>query len=149
MIDDLASFPFTLRESVAAAGERLRVRGSDGGFAMVEHLCHLADLETEGYGARIVRLLSEPAPEWDDFDGETVARERNYLDQDADAALQRFVDARAANVTRLRAADERDRLRRGTHRGTGEVTLAELVAKMVEHDRDHAAQIARLLEELR
>jgi len=84
MIDALAAFPATLKDALAAAGPRLRIRARDGRFAMVEHLCHLGDLEREGYGARIERLLSEDAPEWDDFDGETVARERNYLALDAE-----------------------------------------------------------------
>lgn len=150
MIDDLATFPLTLKEAVAAAGSRVRVRANDGRFAMVEHLCHLGDLEREGYGARIERLLSsEPEPQWDDFDGDAVARERNYLEQDSDAALQRFIDARAANVARLRAASEDDWQKRGTHQGTGEVTLRQLAEMMVKHDREHAADIAALLEELR
>lgn len=149
MIDQLAAFPNTLQAAVAAAGTRLRVRASDGRFAMVEHLCHLGDLEREGYGARIEMLLSEEAPEWDDFDGDAIARERNYLEQDSDAALQRFLDARAANVARLRGVSESDWQRRGTHRGMGEVTLARLAEMMVQHDREHAADIAALLEELR
>lgn len=149
MIDDLAAFPSLLKDALAAAGSRLRVRASDGRFAMVEHLCHLADLEREGYGARIERLLSETAPEWDDFDGDAVARDRNYLEQDGQAALERFVDARAVNVARLRAASGSDWQKRGTHRGTGEVTLAQLAEMMVQHDRDHAADIAALLEEAR
>jgi hypothetical protein len=149
MIDQLAAFPHTLQAALAAAGPRLRIRASDGRFAMVEHLCHLGDLEREGYGARIEMLLAEEAPEWDDFDGEAVARERSYLEQDADAALQRFIDARAANVARLRAVSESDWQRRGMHRGMGEVTLARVAEMMVQHDRDHAADIAALLEELR
>ena len=149
MIDQLATFPNTLQAALTAAGSRLRDRASDGRFSMVEHLCHLADLEREGYGTRIEKLLAEEAPEWDDFDGDAVARERNYLEQDSEAALQRFSDARAANVARLRAVSDGDWQRRGTHRGMGEVTLARLAEMMVQHDREHAADIAALLEELR
>jgi hypothetical protein len=148
MIDELAAFPATLRDALAKAGPGLRIRASDGRFAMVEHLCHLGDLEREGYGMRIDRLLSDGWPEWDDFDGETIAMERNYLDQDAEAALQRFVDARAANVARLRALRKSDWERRGMHRGLGEVTMTRLVEMMVQHDRDHAVDINVLLEEL-
>ena len=148
MIDELAAFPATLKDSLAAAGPKLRIRASDGRFAMVEHLCHLGDLEREGYGMRIECLLSDGWPEWDDFDGEKVAMERNYLEQDAEAALQRFVDARAANVARLRALRKSDWERRGMHRGMGEVTLSRLVEMMVEHDRAHAQDIKVLLEEL-
>jgi uncharacterized damage-inducible protein DinB len=97
---------------------------------------------------RIERLLSEERPEWDDFDGELVAAQRNYLEQDAEAALQRFSDARAVNIARLRALREDDWDKRGTHRGMGEVTLRQVVQMMVQHDRDHAADIEVLLGEL-
>jgi len=148
MIDDLASFPSTLKEAVTAAGARLRVRGSDGGFAIVEHLCHLADLETEGYGQRIERILGHDDPSWDDFDGAAIAIARNYLEQDPDAAFQRFADARTTNLARLRAATEDDWQKRGTHRGVGDVSLRDVVEMMVEHDRSHAAEIKTLLGEL-
>lgn len=148
MIDELAAFPAKVKDALAAAGPRLRIRASDGRFAMVEHLCHLGDLETEGYGARIERLLAEERPEWDDFDGETVARERKYLEQDADAALQRFIDAREKTVSRLRTLNETDWDRRGVHRGLGEVTLKRVVEMMLEHDRGHADDIKTLIEEL-
>ena len=115
---------------------------------MVEHLCHLADLESEGYGARIERLLTEEEPEWGDFDGEQIARERRYLEQDAEIALQRFADARARNVARLRATPAEDMERRGRQEGLGEVTLARVVEMMLEHDRVHAADIKTLLKEL-
>ena len=148
MIDELSAFPATMKEALAAAKPDLRTRASDGRFAMVEHLCHLGDVEREAYGARIQRLLSEERPEWDDFDGDAVARERNYLEQDADAALQRFVDARAANVARLRAVQDEQWQRSGVHRGVGEVTLSRLTEMMLQHDRDHAADIRTLLKEL-
>lgn len=148
MLEDLDRFPSTLKKAVAAAGSRLRVRASDGGFAMVEHLCHLADLEREGYGARIELLLGEARPVWDDFDGAAIAIARNYLDQDAQEAYQRFVDARHVNLGKLRAASNGDWEKRGTHRGVGDVTLREVAEMMVEHDRDHAGQIATLLAEV-
>ena len=149
MIEDLAAFPLKLKEAVAAAGPRIRVRASDGGFAVVEHLCHLADLETEGYGARIEQLLREQHPAWDDFDGAAIATARNYLEQDPHAAYSRFENARNANLARLRTASAEDWERKGTHRGMGEVSLRQIAEMMVEHDREHAAQIQTLLGELR
>lgn len=148
MIDELAAFPSTLHDALTAAGPKLRIRASDGRFAMVEHFCHLADLEEEGYGARIALLLGEEHPEWGEFDGDKIATERKYLEQDAEAALQRFIRARKKNVERLRAVREDDWNRRGMHRGMGEVTLKRLVEMMVEHDRGHAHDIEVLLKEL-
>jgi DinB superfamily len=148
MLDELSAFPVKLKDAVAAAGPHLRVRSRDGHFAMVEQLCHLGDLEREGYGARIERLLSGEPAEWDDFDGEAVARERSYLEQNSDHALQRFIEARATNIARLNTATDDDWQRRGLHRGLGEVTLRRIAEMMVEHDRSHEAEIENLLAEL-
>ena len=148
MIEDLAAFPATLKDAVVAAGSRSRVRASDGGFAIVEHLCHLADLETEGYGARIEQLLADERPAWDDFDGAAIATARNYLEQDLDAAFQRFAGARDTNLARLRTATPDDWQKKGNHRGIGEMSLRDVAEMMVEHDREHASQIKALLGEL-
>jgi len=42
--------------------------GRRGAFCPVEHCWHLADLEREGYGVRIQRLLRENQPLLRDFD---------------------------------------------------------------------------------
>ena len=149
MIEDLAAFPSRLEDAVAAAGTNIRIRASDGGFAIVEHLCHLADLESEAYGARIERLLAEAQPAWDDFDGAAIAIARNYLEQDPDAAYARFVSARDANLARLRAATSTQWEKTGMHRGVGELSLRQVAEMMVEHDRAHAGEITALLGELR
>jgi len=47
--------------------ESVGARGSKGGFSAVEHAWHMADLESEGYGLRISRLLSETEPHLPDF----------------------------------------------------------------------------------
>src|SRR5215468_3573879 len=72
-----------------------------GPFALVEHFWHLADLEAEGFGARIRRLMNEENPWLADFDGERIARERSYLARDAAEGLRAFAAARSANLELL------------------------------------------------
>ncbi|MCI0572664.1 MAG: hypothetical protein L0Y66_18070 [Myxococcaceae bacterium] len=48
-------------------------------FALVEHAWHLADLEREGFGTRLHRLLDEEHPSLPDFPGDRIALERHYL----------------------------------------------------------------------
>jgi hypothetical protein len=59
----LAAMPALLRRVAAALTDAAaRTPGPDGGFAFVEHAWHLADLEREGYRARITRIpLGAPA----------------------------------------------------------------------------------------
>src|SRR5262249_55937947 len=75
------------------------------GWSFVENVCHLRDLESEGYAARIARILEEDNPFLPDFDGPATAKARNYIEQDALRALGDFTTVRAKNVARLGALD--------------------------------------------
>ncbi len=142
MFDTLRTFPTKLRELVAAVPqERLRVRGEGGTFAAIEQAWHLADLEVEGYGERIRRILDEESPELQDFRGDVVAEQRKYLELEIEPALRRFEEARAKNVVALERADLQ---RAGNQEGVGRVTLARIAEIMAEHDAGHAAELHAL-----
>ena len=142
----LADFPSFLRSAVAAVPEeRLRTRAHDGSFALIEHAWHLADLETEGYGLRIERLLSEPHPHFADFDGGAIAEARRYLALPLEPALERFAESRARNLERLSRSTSNVATQDGVE---GEITLERIATMMREHDAAHAAEIEALLAEL-
>jgi len=148
-VDRLQRFPALLREVAAALSDSsIRTRPEGGGFAMVEQAWHLADLEVEGYTLRIARLLQESDPAWQDFDGETVARERRYIELDLESALRRFTAARLVNVRRLRNVSEPEWNRSGMQEGVGRVTLTRVMQMMAEHDASHAREIAALLRQM-
>jgi DinB family protein len=138
--------PDEVRAAAARLGaERSKLEPAGGGFTMVEQAWHLADLEREGFGARIRRLLAEDDPFLPDFDGARAAREGDYRGRGLAEGLAAFADARAANVELLRALPEGDWARAGTQEGVGRVTLADLPRMMVEHDDAHRSEIAVLL----
>jgi hypothetical protein len=141
----LAGFPRQWRETLAMfPADKVRVRVHDL-FAPVEQAWHLADLEVEGYGARIEQLLSADRPHFADFKGDEIAVQRRYIELDLETALRRFEDARAMNVERLRRATRQQNERRATQDGvTGDVTLPRLAEMMTRHDASHMAEIARL-----
>ena len=142
MFETLRAFPAKLRELLTAVpSDRLRVRGEGGMFAAIEQAWHLADLEVEGYGERIARILNEDEPELPDFRGDVVAEERKYLELDLEPALVRFAEARERNVRALESADLQ---RAGNQEGVGRVTLARLAEMMAEHDAGHAAELHAL-----
>lgn len=147
---DLAAFPSVVRQLIESAPpELLTRRSSTGGFALVENAWHLADLEVEGYGVRLRRLLKEKSPTLPDFQGDVVAKDREYLNLPLEPALQRFEAARAENLALIDRASEEDRQRSGEQEGVGTVTFARVVEMMAEHDLSHAAELAALREELR
>ncbi|HYV50249.1 MAG TPA: DinB family protein [Myxococcaceae bacterium] len=150
VLEELKAFPgkvAALAKTVAPTWHRTRLRGE--GFALVEHAWHLADLEREGFGARITRLATEDRPSLPDFDGERAARERRYLDAELELGLKLFAHARAFNLRALEALSDAEASRVGVQEGVGTVTAADLPAKMLAHDRGHAAELAELLDALR
>jgi hypothetical protein len=146
----LESTPALLAKAATELPEdRVRQRGTAGGFSFVEHVWHLADLEREGYGVRIRRLLSEDEPIFSNFDGERVARERLYQRRDLADGLLAFAAARSRNLQTLRDVSNGDWSRTAEQEGIGTVALGDIPRMMVEHDREHEQELARLIRELR
>jgi hypothetical protein len=138
----LESMPQYLVErfSVLSAGEA-EIAGPGDTFAPVEQCWHLADLEREGFGLRIRRLLDEDEPRLPDFDGARIARERRYRTRDLAEGLLAFRTQRAANLALLRGLDAGQWRRAGTQDGVGRVALDDLPRLMAGHDAEHRAEI--------
>jgi hypothetical protein len=143
----LAVMPAFVADALARGAGRHDARPAAGGFSLVEHACHLRDLECEGYLARVKRLLSAPGVALEPFHGDRVAEERNYLSQDAVQAARAFAAARAELIGILVTLGPADLAREGTFAGS-RVTLEEIVAMAAGHDAEHRADIERLLVEL-
>lgn len=117
-------------------------------FSVLENVCHLADLEREGYGVRITKLITEDAPLMQDFDGGRVARERDYNRQDFSTALRDFTGAREEALRTVRALSTEQLERSGTLEGAGTITLSRLLEMMREHDHSHLEELRSLRERL-
>lgn len=142
--DSLAAMPRFLQEAVAAADARSLARPGPGGtFSLVEQACHLRDLEREGYLVRVRRILDEETPALAGFDGDAVARERDYPAQDPREAARDFAAARAELLALLASVDP-SRAARTALFDARRITLAGLVAMIEEHDRGHREEIAAL-----
>ncbi len=146
----LESTPALIARAAAQLdASQVRRAPANGGFSLVEHVWHLADLEREGYGVRIRRILSEDEPHLSDFEGERIARERGYRDRDLAEGLAAFADARNHSVAKLRGIHNSDWKRRGTQDGFGSIALDDVPRMMAAHDRCHTAEIADLLAHLK
>ena len=133
------------RAAASLSPAEARVRPAGGGFSFVENVWHLADLEREGYGTRIRRILGEENPALLNFDGGRIARERCYQEKDVERGLALFSRARQANLEKLRALSAADWKRSGSQEGVGRITLADIPRLMAEHDRSHGADVAHIL----
>jgi DinB family protein len=146
VLPSLEAMPAELAAAAARMEESTwNVVPSGGGFSLVEQAWHLADLEREGYGERIRRLLAEDDPVLGDFDGARMARERSYRTRSLPDGIAAFAAARAANVALLRAVTPEHWERSGRQEGVGPVALRDIPRMMLEHDAGHREEIAALL----
>jgi acetylornithine deacetylase/succinyl-diaminopimelate desuccinylase-like protein len=142
--EELAGFPKRVADLIDGVSDAT-MKAAPGEWSIVENVCHLRDIEAEGYAVRIEQLLREDDPLLRDLDGERLAIERRYLEQDPRDAVQAFADARARSVALLRGADDSAFAREGRFENVGRVTLAKLVSMMREHDAGHLRDIATLV----
>ncbi|MGB7624887.1 MAG: DinB family protein [Terriglobia bacterium] len=117
-------------------------------FSILENVCHLRDIEAEGYNVRIEKLLTEEHPHLPDLDGSRLRRERNYNAQDLGAAVRGFQAARARSLKLLKGIKPAALEREGDLETVGRITLEELLLKMVEHDRGHIDEMTQLIDRL-
>ena len=127
----------------------VRFQNSPDEFSVLENICHLRDLELQGYTQRIRRILAESNPALADFDGARVAAESSYNNEQPDFALEAFQTARRENVEVLRALAEGQLTREGTLDGVGTITLKRLAEMMREHDEGHLEDLRVLSQRLR
>ncbi|MGH8264763.1 MAG: DinB family protein [Steroidobacteraceae bacterium] len=142
LLANLRSMPAYLaaRFGGLTAEEALRP-GPANTFSPVEQCWHLADLEREGFGERMRRLRAESKPVLPDFDGETIARVRNYRGKSLAEALAAFQRARAENLAFIESIDLAEWNRDGVQEGVGPVALCDIPVMMSQHDAAHRAEI--------
>lgn len=145
VLEFLEETPAVFRKLAQGLADKdLRWKPSGGQFSFVENACHLRDIEVEGYGARIRKLLTENHPQLPDVDGSRLARERDYNSQAFDAALDEFAQARAENVRAIKNLSAGLLNRTGVLEGVGEITLGKLFLLMREHDESHRQELIEL-----
>ena len=141
----LSKTPETVRamvESLTAEEQRLKL--DDKNFSVLENVCHLRDIEERGYRRRIEKILTEDNPELVDVDGDRLAVERDYQNQNLSAELRLFSEYRAESLSLLREISLADLERTGFLENVGVVTLGGLLLIMTEHDREHLSALSEL-----
>jgi hypothetical protein len=111
----------------------------------IEQICHVRDIEVEGYQRRIERTLAEDNPFLPSIDTEALARKRRYGLSDADAALANFRTARRRTIDMIERLTPAQLDRTAVLEGYGDVTLRSLVHYLCSHDQQHLAGLQWLL----
>ena len=111
----------------------------------VEQLCHVRDIEIEGYQRRIERTLTEDNPFLPSIDTDALARKRRYDLSNAEAALAAFREARRRTIGILEGLTPSQLERPAEFEGYGPVTLRGLVHYLCSHDHQHLSGLQWLL----
>ncbi len=148
VVGQLARMPDTFAAFVSRVPAALWSRRPDGtGFALIEHACHLRDLDAV-FAERIAAVLASDLPVIHSVDGTALAEQRDYLRQDMNAAVGAFRDARQHQCATIAALGPAHLARCGLRDGIRRMTLEEIVRELLDHDRTHCLELDELIAEL-
>jgi hypothetical protein len=111
----------------------------------IEQVCHVRDIEIDGYGIRFQRTLNESNPTLGSIDTEALAKERSYGTSNATAALAAFREARIKTIALIEGLKPEQFNRTAIFEGYGAVSLRSLVHYLCSHDQQHLAGLQWLL----
>jgi hypothetical protein len=114
-------------------------------FTAIEQICHVRDIEIEGYHLRFRRTLEEDTPLLAYIDSEVITRGRDYASEDPSRVFTDFRAARATTLALLRGLNEGQLSRPAEFERYGPVTLRGLVHYLCSHDQQHLAGLQWLL----
>lgn len=136
----LASFPQQLAATFATfapADWRWAPSSWDGvpsePLTALAQVCHVRDVEVDGYQLRIRRTLSEAHPQL------AALPERDHSHGDPMVALAQFTAARARTLAMLATLTSAQLVRSAHFEGYGDTTLLGLVHYLCSHDQQHLA----------
>jgi FMN phosphatase YigB (HAD superfamily) len=117
----------------------------EGEWCLTEILCHLRDVEKEVNLPRLRKIIEEKNPFLPGMDTDPWADERQYIRQDAKAALDEFVQARLEYLHLLSNLNTEEWTQSVRHAIFGPTQLIELVKINSSHDRVHVRQLHLVL----
>jgi len=119
----------------------LRWHPAPGEWCVLEVIGHLIEAEERGFAGRVRTLLAEPDPEFRTWDQDAVSRNRRDCDRDSASLLGEWTRIREASATLVDGLHHGDLGRAGRHPTVGRLSVADLLAEWVHHDRNHHRQI--------
>ena len=151
-LQTLAAFPDQLEAHFGAFAPEFRAWAPaswDGvpseALTAIEQLCHVRDIEIDGYQVRIRRTLAETHPTLVSIDTDALVRERAYARDEPARVLAAFRAARAQTLSMITGLDDAQLARTAVFEGYGPLTLRSLIHYLCSHDQQHLAGLQWLL----
>lgn len=111
----------------------------------IEQLCHVRDIEVEGYHVRFERTLQEDDPLLPSIDTDAYARDRAYARSEPEAVIASIRAARTKTLGLIADLSESQLNRTALFEGYGPLTLRSLIHYLCSHDQQHLAGLQWLL----
>ena len=146
-LERIGRTPAELAEALRGGSAEALARRPDGkNWAAVEVVCHLRDNE-ESFLLRLEQIMLMDEPRFVTTNPNRWAEERQYLRNDAAAALGAFAGRRADTLAFFRGLRPADWSRAGIHTDSrGRRTIDDFLSVMAWHDDNHLDQLRRALE---
>src|ERR1700733_6627403 len=116
-------------------------------FTPIEQICHVKDIEIDGYHVRFRRALQEHLPLLESVDGEKLAKDRNYAAADSAEVFSEFARARRETLALIAQLSPQELSRAAEFEGNA-VTVRGLAPNLCSHDQQHLAGLQWLLARL-
>lgn len=113
-------------------------------FSAIEQICHVRDIEVDGYHERFRRALQETNPALENVDGETLAVERVYAAAEPAEVFAAFGAARAKTLETISTLTPEQFGRTAVFDGAP-ITVRGLVHMLCSHDQQHLAGLQWLM----
>ena len=146
--DQLEAFYYSIPHGYAAWSPKSWDGIPSESFTAIEQICHVRDIEIDGYQVRFRRTLSETSPTLETIDGYELAKVRAYAQSKPADALAAFRAGRARTVETLSSLTASDLERPAVFDDYGALTLRSLVHYLCSHDQQHLAGLQWLLGQI-
>ena len=113
-------------------------------FSAIEQICHVRDIEVDGYHERFRRALQETNPTLENVDGETLALERDYAAAEPEEVFAALRAARAKTLETIASLTAEHFDRAAVFDGAP-ITVRGLVHMLCSHDQQHLAGLQWLM----
>lgn len=113
-------------------------------WCALEIVCHLHDEEREDFRARLAHVLETPEQPMPKIDPQAWILERNYMGQDFNTMLNRFIEERKRSVDWLHTLRNASWSNAYMHPKVGPVSCDLLLTNWVAHDLHHIRQCNNL-----
>lgn len=111
----------------------------------IEQICHVRDVEIDGYLVRFNRLLNEENPTLESLDGYRLVSERQYAHSEPESVLESFRIARLQTLELIGGLSDEQLSRKGYFEGYGQLTVKSLTHYLCSHDQQHLSGLQWLL----